>query len=326
MRILFVVIADFDVRPSICSADEVAHVYSRQLKQGMDEIDVEVDLFPVAGRYSAWNYLRAAITMFRLSISGGLDKYDLIHAHYGFNGWVARCQVRKPVVLTFMGSDVYRFLERQLARVLARLVSAVIVPGAQMKGLLGSVQVDVIPAGIDLETFTPMDKAAMRTKHDLPNGINLVLFPYDPARVRVKRPDIVEAAVAQIDGAEMVIVYGRTPAVVAEYMNACDVLAMASSHEGAPAAPREALACNLPVVSVDVGDIVEHISGVVGCYVCERTPDDMSAKLRQVFTAGRRLENGRDRVLHWGLKAAAVRNVEVYTRVLQTREDGGSIA
>ena len=51
------------------------------------------------------------------------------------------------------------------------------------------------------------------------------------------------------------------------YMNACDVLLLTSLHEGSPNVVKEALACNLPVVSVPVGDIPERIGRVPGCVV-----------------------------------------------------------
>jgi teichuronic acid biosynthesis glycosyltransferase TuaC len=317
MKILFVVIAAQNVPPSIQHDDGVAHVYSRQLKQGMDQLGIEADYFPVAGTFSRWNYLKAALKLFWFSLRGDLDSYDLIHAHYGYNGVVARCQWHKPVVLTLMGSDVYRKYERPIARVLVRMVSAVIVPGAQMKALINKHPADVIPCGIDLDTFVPMDRDQMRRKHNLPNGKKLVLFPYNPARAYTKRPDVIQAAVDQIDNAEMIVVYGKTSQDVAEYMNACDAFAMASSYEGSPAAVRESLACNLPVVSVDVGDVKDHVGAVPGCYMCERDPADMAARLRQVFASDKRLENGREYALRFSLKDAAARTVEVYNRVLQ---------
>jgi teichuronic acid biosynthesis glycosyltransferase TuaC len=317
MKILYVVIAAQNVPPSIQKGDEIAHVYSRQLKQGMDQIGIEAHYFPVAGTFSRWNYLKAAFALFWLSLRGDLNSYDLIHAHYGYNGVVARCQFRKPVVLTLMGSDVYRKYERPIARVLIRLVAAVIVPGAQMIPLIDNRAADVIPCGIDLDTFVPMDQNVMRQKLNLSSDKKRVLFPYNPARAYTKRPDVIQAAVDLIEGAEMLVVFGKTSQDIAEYMNACDALAMASSYEGSPAAVREALACNLPIVSVDVGDVKYHVGAVGGCYMCEREPADMAAKLRQVFVDGKRLEKGREYASQFSLKAAAERTVEVYKRVLQ---------
>lgn len=319
MRVLYVVIAAKDTPIGIHTDDTVAHTPPRQLKQGAELLGVTIDYFPIPGAVSRWNYLKAAIKLFMMSLRGDLDKYDLIHAHYGYHAVVARCQFRKPLIVSLLGSDVYRKWERWIALTLIKFVDAVIVPGGQMRTLINNYPADVIPYPTDLSIFVPMDQQEMREKWNLPADKKLVLFPYNPTRIYHKRPDIVEAAVEQIEDAEMVVLYGKPSEVVAEYMNACDVLAMASSYEGSPVAIREALACNLPVVSVDVADVKDHIADVEGCYLCERDPDDMAAKLRLVFADGKRLAHGRERVLPLGLRECAQRNIEVYQRVLAKR-------
>ena len=52
------------------------------------------------------------------------------------------------------------------------------------------------------------------------------------------------------------------PARVPDLMNAADCLLVTSDAEGSPTMVQEALATNLPVVSVDVGDIAERLEGV----------------------------------------------------------------
>jgi teichuronic acid biosynthesis glycosyltransferase TuaC len=317
VKILYVVIAGRDVPLEITNDDTAAHVCPRQLKQGVEKLGIEADYFPIAGTVTRWNYVKGALKFFWMSLRGDLDEYDIIHAHYGFHGVVARCQFRKPLVLSLMGSDVYRKSERMIARVLVKFVRAVIVPGGQMRALIDNYPADVIPYGTDLDIFTPMDHEEMRAKLNLPTGKKLVLFPYNPTRVYHKRPDVIEAAIKQIPEAEMVVAYGKTSKEVAEYMNACDVLAMASMYEGSPGTIREALACNLPIVSVDVADVKDHIVGVEGCYLCEREPNDMAEKLRMAFADNKRLPHGRDKVLHLGLKECAERTIDVYKRVLE---------
>ncbi len=314
MKVLFVVVATCNTLPVIQTDDRVAGVAPRQMKQGLERLGVQVDFLPVAGTFSRLNYLKACWKMLILWLTGKLRQYDLVHAHYGYNGIVARCQFTIPVLVSFMGSDVYRIWERRLAWLLARIVNRVHVPGEQMRALL-RVEAHVIPYGVDLTVFYPTNQAEARQQLGLNHAKKLVLFPYDPKRA-VKRADLVEQAVGRIEEAEVVVVSGKPPEVVAQYMNACDAMVMASTYEGSPVAIREALACNLPIVSVDVADVKSYIGHLPGCYICERTPDDMAAKLQLVFADGKRLVHGREQVLQLGLESIAEKTFAVYQQMV----------
>src|SRR5713226_7267164 len=104
--------------------------------ESLRPLGVEYDVLFINGRESRWSYLRAVGDMRRRLRA---RRYDLIHAHFGLSGWVARCQGRVPVVVSFMGDDVLgqprhdgsitplgRFYQAS-SWVLARLVSSVIV-------------------------------------------------------------------------------------------------------------------------------------------------------------------------------------------------------
>ena len=59
-------------------------------------------------------------------------------------------------------------------------------------------------------------------------------------------------------------------------MIACDALIVTSLQEGSPTIVKEALACDLPIVSVVVGDVAERLRGIEGC---EIATDDRAATL-----------------------------------------------
>jgi teichuronic acid biosynthesis glycosyltransferase TuaC len=287
-----------------------------QQKRALEHLGVAVDVLYCDGPKSRLNYLKA---MWRvLWVAQIRNQYNLIHAHYGFSGIVARAQFRCPVVVTFRGSDVLSSRERPISRLVGASVDKVIVMTEEMKSLLGRKDARVIPYGIDLQLFKPRSQAGAREELGLASEAPLVLFPYNPER-REKRFDLVKQAVeflkVEFPDIQVLAIYDKPYTSVATYMNASDVMILTSDSEGAPVAIREAMACNLPIVSVDVGDVVDVIRDTEGCFICAKTPGDIAAKLAQALKARNRT-NGRLAASRFDLYQAAFKVVTIYQELL----------
>jgi glycosyltransferase involved in cell wall biosynthesis len=102
------------------------------------------------------------------------------------------------------------------------------------------------------------------------------------------------------------------------WLNAADVVLLTSTHEGSPNAVKEALACNVPIVSVEVGDVRERIDGVEGCHCAAATPPDLAAKLAEVLERGERVR-GREQVLELSLPTVARRLRAIYEMLATER-------
>jgi glycosyltransferase involved in cell wall biosynthesis len=95
---------------------------------------------------------------------------------------------------------------------------------------------------------------------------------------------------------ELITVSGVPHKLVPLYMNACDVLILTSKHEGSPTVVKEALACDLPIVSVDVGDVRNRIEGIQGCILCsDDSPETIASALSRIFQHRNRIQ-GRETV------------------------------
>jgi glycosyltransferase involved in cell wall biosynthesis len=295
--------------------------------ESLAPLGVEFDVLFINGRESTWNYLRGVAQVHRQLRA---KRYDLIHAHFGLSGWVARLQFRVPVVVSFMGDDVLgrptrsgritlagHFL-RISGFVLARLATSVIVKSRQMASRLRMPSAHIIPNGVDLNLFRPMDQAQARKVLGLDSGKKFVLFPYNPKEAR-KRFDLIEAAVSlarkQVPNLELLVARGLPQEQVPIYMNAADVLVMASMSEGSPNAVKEAMATNLPVVSVDVGDTAESMGPTEGCYQVRREAAAMAERIVEVCRRGGRT-NGRDWIRRLSMEAVAKQIIEVYAAAL----------
>jgi glycosyltransferase involved in cell wall biosynthesis len=309
-------------------ADPSYGIFVKEQMDSLRPLGVDYDVFFVNGRESRWNYLRGT---WQIRNQLRKKKYDLIHAHFGLAGWVARFQFQVPIVMTFLGDDVLgrprrdgsitpmgRFFQIT-SFILARLVSQVTVLSRGMRALLRLDSAEIIPCGIDLEFFHPMDLAEARRLTGLDPGKKYVLFAYNPEEVR-KRYDLVEAAVTkakeQLPELELLLVRKRPHSEVPWYMNAADVTVIASMLEGGPYVTKEAMACNLPVITVNVGDAVDIIHESDGNYIVPREVDAIAEKILEVCRRGQRSQ-GRARLASCTIEATAKRIVEVYSRVVR---------
>jgi teichuronic acid biosynthesis glycosyltransferase TuaC len=277
-----------------------------------------IDLFYI-DRSNKLNYFKAAFRLALYSLKP--RRYDLIHAFYGHCGFVARLQTKYPVVVTFRGSDLLG-KDGKIGKIAARWAQGVIVMTDDMKQVSERDDARVIPFGVNSAIFRPYPRDKARQELDLPLDEKLILFPWDPAR-GVKRFDIVEAAFELLrkehESVRLITIFDQPHDVIATYMNACDVMILASDYEGSPMAVREAIACNLPLVSVDVGDVREIIENVGNCYLVERDPAAIAEKVVLVLASNTRAEWDRSKSkidAAW----AADRVLEVYDSVLNHKE------
>jgi len=308
-------------------ADPSFGIFVKEQMESLRPLGVEYDLVFVNGRKSRWNYLRG---IFQVRKQLRTKRYDLIHAHFGLAGWVARCQLRTPLLTSFWGDDVLgrprrdgsitpmgRFFQIT-SFILARLSSQVIVLSRGMRRLLKLDSAEVIPCGIDLEFFRPMDRDEARLRTGLDPHKKYVLFAYNPEEPR-KRFDLVEAAVAkareQIPELELLLVRKRPHSEVPLYMNAADAVVMASMLESGPYVTKEAMATNLPVITVNVGDAVDVIHESDGNYIVPRDVNAIADKVVEVCRRGQRSQ-GRARLASCTIEATAKRILEVYSRVV----------
>ncbi|RQH00359.1 glycosyltransferase [Natrarchaeobius oligotrophus] len=258
------------------------------------------------------DYLRFLPSVVRESANG----YDLIHAHYGLTAPMALAQLRKPVVLSLWGSDVFGPVE-PLSRACVPFCDEVIVMSDEMRRYLGRDCV-VIPDGIDLEKFRPEPGDRARQEVGWADDEHHVLFPYTPEREVKNYPRarrVVNAVNGLIDRpVRLHTVYGVDHDLVPTYMNAADALLLTSDSEGSPNSVKEALACNLPVVSTDVGDVASRLGGVEPSRVAT-SDEELIEGLRAILESGER-SNGRENAREISIDRSAERMLEVYERVV----------
>jgi len=289
---------------------------------------VDLDVFPFKGAKNPLNYLKAWREI-RNKLRHG--NYDLIHAQFGQSGLLGLPK-RVPMVVTFRGSDLLGtvnersggYLRRSaihqwFSRIVAAQADEVIVVSPHMKSYLpSSVEAHVIPSGIDFDFFRRTDKAAARKRLGLPADEKLVLFVGRPAAKR-KRHELAKQAIETLNKsmpARLIIAWRVPHTDMPLYMSACDALAFTSMQEGSPNVVKEALACDLPVVSVAVGDVPERLRGLQGCELCsDDRPETIAAALGRVLSNNERIA-GRESVKTLDENLTTAKVLSIYESVL----------
>ncbi|HEX6666106.1 MAG TPA: glycosyltransferase [Solirubrobacterales bacterium] len=252
--------------------DEEAPQRGRWVRDQVDEVrkrGIEVDLFsfpPGRGEYMpATKRLRALLRR---------ERFDLVHAHYGLPGWVAKLAGAKPLIVTFHGTDVRHEIVGALSRRLAWRVDlvagvsrALFDPEDGRPGLPAVPGSAVLPCGPDLGRFEPVPRAEARRALGLDPDGRFLFFPANPARPEKRHDRAAELAAAC--GAELRSGGSIEPEQMPLWLNAASAVLVTSDYEGFGMAAVEALACGVPVLSTLVGVAPYALAGVEGC-LCAR--------------------------------------------------------
>ena len=237
--------------------------------------------------------------------------FDIIHAHYALSGIFSALAGAKPLVVSMMGSDlVFNKLLSIVIRIFAKYYWNVsIVKSRQMKFLSRIRHAQIIPNGVDLDLFTPVNADEARKKLGWDPDKKHLLFASDPGRSE-KNFNLFVAATHLLESFDINIhVLNHIPhQSIPLYLNAANVIVLSSFREGSPNVIKEAMACNRPIVSTDVGDVRWLFGDTKGCYISSFDPKEFADALKKAidFSNTTGFTKGRERILQIGLSSENV--------------------
>jgi teichuronic acid biosynthesis glycosyltransferase TuaC len=300
-------------------------IFARRQAQSLVREGQQVDIFYLRSRTSLallakeWVRFRRRVQRFGP---------HLVHAHYGTVTalFTVLAAGAVPVVITYRGSDLnYVPTSGRLREWASHLMSQLAALGAARivcvsRGLGRRLwwrrgRVAVLASGVDTELFHPADRQAARVRLGWPAQDAVVLFNAgrDP---RNKRLDLAEAAVAgarrRLPQLRMKVLHGEVdPQKIPDWMNAADCLLVTSDSEGSPTIVQEAMATNLPIVSVDTGDVAERLAGVRNTRIVERSALALAEAIVELTAVPRR-SDGRARTEEFSLRNIARQLARLY--------------
>ena len=308
--------------------DETTMFFIRRQINSVAEQGISTHNFFLKSRDSLWQII---LEKKRLMREIKTFKPDIVHAQYGTmtSFFCMFCGCKKFIV-TFRGSDInfingMNFFRSLAGKVLSYIsilkADAVVCVSENLKKHLwwGKKKAIVVPSGINNNLFHPIPKREAREQLGLLESAVLILFNAGGNRT-VKRRDLAEKALkyvrSSIPNAELLILDGTiNPSRIYLHYNAADCLLITSDNEGSPNVVKEALACNLPVVSVDVGDVRERLEGVFPSKIVPRDPKCIACAVHEVLFLGKR-SNGRDKISEITDERVAKTLIKLYKRIV----------
>lgn len=298
------------------------HPFIHEQVSELKKIGVSFDYFFIKGKGIS-GYLR---NIFYIRSRAKERSFDFIHAHYGLSVFVSVFQRFIPVIATFHGCDVNRPGLNILSSLAAIFTRANIFVSEDLKRKIfirTSRKNVVIPCGVNISQFFPLEKEMARKKLGLNNSLKYILFS-SGKNVLVKNFILAEKSVSPLKGTEILELSGKSREEVNLLMNACDVFLLTSLREGSPQTIKEAMACNCPIVSTDVGDVQKVIEGTDGCFLTSFEPSNVTDKLNSAFdfVLSKNRTSGRNRIKELNLDSESIakRVSEVYDSAKKNKQ------
>jgi glycosyltransferase involved in cell wall biosynthesis len=286
--------------------------------QRLEGLDVELYEFPpgAGALAAAWQELRR-----RRSSA----PFEVVHAHFGLTAWPALALPAALRALTLHGTDLTARRTRLATLAVLNRIDLLATVSGELADRLprrAAARSLVLPCGVDLERFRPLERSQARAELGLGRDERLLLFPADPARPE-KRVDRARA-VAAATGARLLTMGAVDPELVPLWVNAADAVLVPSEREGFGLAVLEALACDVPVLATPVGIHAQALAGIEGtlCAAFELTSWSAAAAL-QLDAHDPRVD-GRSRIGRFSASAMAAAVAAAWRGELgRSRQAGG---
>ncbi len=308
MKVLFV----YSYRSSFPDlSDPITHIQGESLRKN----GIDLQFFGVKGR--GWRGYCKAI--FELKSYLKNNKFDIVHGHYSYCGFVAALANNGRTIVSLMGSDIKaNWFWILMIKLFSKFIwKKTIVKSRRMKSDINLKNAVVIPNGVDLSVFEPLNKEFAQKRVKFSNKKKNIIFVGNKER-KEKNFQLLGKAFDLLDGKndmEFHLVSGVSQKELSYYYNAADLLVLTSLWEGSPNVIKEAMACNCPIVATDVGDVRERFAGTQGCYRTTFEFDDVARKIRLALAYDQRT-NGREKIKGIEINKIAQRIIELYNQVV----------
>jgi glycosyltransferase involved in cell wall biosynthesis len=288
--------------------------YGIHVKEQIDSLNtIEKQVYFINGRDKKYNYITSVINILRLLRS---KEIDIVHIHFGLSGLflLFTKKLKSKIIVTLHGSDFNtksRF-RKYINRSVLRKANKIIVVNDFMLASLNKECAVKIPCGINTAFFQPSGNYRQSEEF-------IIGFPGSPTRIEKNYKlfcDIISELNKQNLKIKVCVFDKLTRAEVLDSLNSLDLLLLTSTSEGSPQIIKEAMSCNIPIISTQVGDVKHLLDGVKNSFVIdsfEVEPFIQPVKFIHSLPKADRVSNGRDRIIDLKLDNISVANALTLT-------------
>ena len=270
-------------------------IFVKEQIESLRKQNIECDVFFINGREKGIKeYL---ISIFKLRNFLKNNKYDAIHCHHSLS---ALCLIftfnfHKNIITSFQNDPIN---EMKIFFNLIKFFSNHLIFKNNSKLIQGT-NSHYVPNGVNLNFFKPIDRALACEKLGLDSSKIYILFVSSNFIRKQKRYDIFIKVLKilkekySLNDIEKLVLTNTKRELVPYYFNASSLHLLTSDFEGSPNSVKEALSCNIPVVSKSVGNVNELLKDVDGSYVSKNNDVNSLVKLVLIVLKNKVRNNGR---------------------------------
>lgn len=275
-----------------------------------ESVDIQIDVIHIKGASSKggsnFNYLIGA---FRYLIARFASRYDLVWSHHAYCVFLASIWRGCPILYTVHEGVIKGSIKYRVVDYATRLSSYVLYVN---KGHYDDSDRDnkfYLPCGVDVEKFCCLEKVSCRQQLGLNLQKYYVFFPASPRRSEKNASfaySFIEERSAWLSHENIEFVFGgdieyeKMPV----WMNAVDCLVSFSDFESDGMVFKEAMACDLPVITFEVGNASIYFKNELAGSVIAKSHNSLQEKIAHWKGVGK--SKGRDYLLSLGMDKFSV--------------------
>lgn len=287
-------------------------IFVKEQIESLKELGLHGDVFFINGReLGKIEYLKSIL---RLRKTLKINKYDIIHCHHSFSALVLLFSfiTKKSKWIVSFQNDVKYEIPFFLFKFISAKFDLLIFKNRSEYTSLNKAA--YLPNGVNMDFFKPIQMEYAKKALSLDLNKKYILFTSSNYVRQQKRYDRFKAVIELIKetepelNVEELVLTNVKRDLIPLYFNASHIHLLCSDFEGSPNSVKEAMSCNTPVVSTNVGNVQEMLENVENCVVVDNFCENKLAEKIRIILKKNQKSNGRIHLISKKLDKTSVAN------------------